>query len=526
MLLDAHLGLMAEHYPDERAYQVVDGGTLTFGQWSGQANQLARGLVDAGVRPDDRVALHLAPENALRWLVGYSAIHRAGAVAVPLNPRLASDEVSRMLGHSGARAVVADGERVARDVDAAHASAGTGGTAPTLRLVVDAMLEGAASPGVPTGTGDAIAVTPWASALSGDGSPFQVPRDDDDLADILYTSGTTGAPKGVAVRHVNASLVPPMAPSYTGGGWMHASPMFTFAGLAFIYNPMKLGLRGIYQPRFDAGKWLEVVAAERPVAVFLVPAMAHLLLDHPGFETADLSFVTLCSVGSAPLAPFVIERLQERMPDAVVSNNYGMTEAGSVYCISPKGEAARRPGSVGQPAPPAEVRIVDADGTPVPAGEVGEVRLRIPGRPREYFGDPAASADTWVDGWLITGDLGRLDEDGYLYIVGRSKDVIIRGGNNIHAADVEHVIVAHPSVAEAAVIGVPHAVLGEDVAAFVVLGPGATADEGELREWCVTQMADYKAPRHWYFVDELPRNPTGKVVKPELRRRLAVESAP
>jgi acyl-CoA synthetase (AMP-forming)/AMP-acid ligase II len=286
-----------------------------------------------------------------------------------------------------------------------------------------------------------------------------------------------------------------------------------------------LGLRVIYQPKFDATRWLEVVEQEQPVAVFLVPAMAHLLLDHPGFETVDLSSVTICSVGSAPLAPFVVERLQERMPDALVSNNYGMTEAGSAYATMPKGEAVKHPGSVGKIAPPALVRIVDANDQPVPANEVGEVRMQLPGRQREYFGDPEATAEMWKGGWLVTGDLGRLDDEGYLYIVGRSKDVIIRGGNNIHASDVEHVLVQHPDVAEVAVVGGPHPVLGEDVVAFVVLHAGVDVDGDALRTYGLAQLADYKVPRQFHFVEELPRNATGKVVKNELRARL-VESAP
>ena len=222
-------------------------------------------------------------------------------------------------------------------------------------------------------------------------------------------------------------------------------------------------------------------------------------------------------MGSAPLAPFVVERLQERMPDAMVSNNYGMTEAGSAYCIMPKGEAVRRPGSVGRIAPPAEVRIVGADEKPLAPDEVGEVRLHLPGRHREYFDDPEATAETWRDGWLVTGDLGRLDDDGYLYIVGRSKDVIIRGGNNIHAADVEHVLVQHADVAEVAVVGSAHPVLGEDVVAFVVLHPGADVDGDALRAYALAQLADYKVPRQYRFIDGLPRNATGKVVKAELR---------
>jgi acyl-CoA synthetase (AMP-forming)/AMP-acid ligase II len=502
---------MAETFGAETAYAVVDGGALTFAEWDALANRLARGLVEAGVEPDDRVGIHLSTDNALRFLVSYTGIHRAGGVAVPLNSRLAGAEVARMLEHCEAKGVIADGVSV---IDDATAGAASGFPA----LVVDATTgltpAGAADPRVRS----------WDAVLADDAGAFQVPRQDDDLADILYTSGTTGTPKGVAVRHVNASLIPPFPPSWSGGVWLHASPMFTFAGLSFTYNPMKLGLQGLYMARFDAGRWLEVVGQARPVAVFLVPAMTHLLIDHAKFAETDLSSITICSVGSAPLAPFVIERLQEAMPDAMVSNNYGMTEAGSIFCITPQGEAVKRPGSVGQPAPPGEIRIVGPDGEALAPGEVGEVRLRSPVRPREYFADPEATKETWVDGWLVTGDLGKLDEDGYLYIVGRNKDVIIRGGNNVHAADVEHVIVSHDGVAEAAVVGAPHPVLGEDVVAFVALHPGAKVNPEELREFCLSVLADYKVPRQWRFVDALPRNATGKVVKAELRSQLEATS--
>jgi acyl-CoA synthetase (AMP-forming)/AMP-acid ligase II len=371
-----------------------------------------------------------------------------------------------------------------------------------------------------SGPREAQAVVPWSRVIGHDPAYFQVPRQPADLADILYTSGTTGHPKAVAVRYDNSSLVPFAKPTWSGGGWLHASPPYTFAGLSFIYTPMKLGLRGIYLPRFDAGQWLEAVEEERPVATFLVPAMATLLLEHPRFDSAILDSVQICTVGSAPLAPLVLERLQERMPTAMVSNNYGMTEAGSVYCIMPPGEAVKRPGSVGKPLPPAEVRCTDEEGGDVAAGEVGHVHLRIPGRPREYFDDPEATSRTWVDGWLVTGDLGRIDEEGYLYIVGRSKDVIIRGGNNIHPNDVEHAIESHPAVREVAVVGVAHPVLGEDLVAFVALRPGQRATADELRAHTLELLAAYKVPRRWEFVDELPRNATGKVVKDRLRDRL------
>ena len=172
------------------------------------------------------------------------------------------------------------------------------------------------------------------------------------------------------------------------------------------------------------------------------------------------------------------------------------------------------------------MRIVDEHDEPLPPDVVGEVRLQMPGRQREYFDDPEATAEIWRDGWLVTGDLGKLDADGYLYIVGRSKDVIIRGGNNVHATDVEHVLVQHEAVKEVAVVGAPHPVLGEDVVAFVVLHPGAEADGEELRAFGLEHLADYKVPRQFVFVDELPRNPTGKVVKPELRGPLGRRRRP
>ncbi|MGD0880535.1 MAG: AMP-binding protein [Acidimicrobiales bacterium] len=504
------LHAMAEAFGDETAYTVVGSGSLTFREWDTSATRLARGLIAAGVAPGDRVALHMQAANALRWMVGYAAVHRAGAVAVPFNPQLTRPEVTRMVAHSGASAALVDRPLLDRyepgrpDLLVAVPAAGDDGSVPD---------------DLATGVG----VLEWSEVLDDESEYLQVPRGRGELADILYTSGTTGHPKAVAVRHDNASLVPFREPTWSGGSWLHASPPYTFAGISFVYTPMKLGLRGIYMPAFDAGVWLDTVESERPGSVFLVPAMATLLLEHPRFADADLGSVQLCTVGSAPLAPAVLERLQEKMPTALVSNNYGMTEAGSVYCLMPPGEAVRRPGSVGKPLPPAEILCTDATGTSVPAGDIGEVRMRIPGRPREYFGDPEATARTWVDGWLLTGDLGRIDEDGYLYIVGRSKDVIIRGGNNIHPIDVEHAIALHPAVSEVSVFGVPHPVLGEDVVACVVLRSGHEATADDLRAHTLEHLARSKVPRRWYFTDALPRNATGKVLKDRLRAGLPDE---
>jgi acyl-CoA synthetase (AMP-forming)/AMP-acid ligase II len=193
-----------------------------------------------------------------------------------------------------------------------------------------------------------------------------------------------------------------------------------------------------------------------------------------------------------------------------------MTEAGPAYCSLPKEEADRRPGSVGKPMPPVEFAIVDEHGDRLPPRRIGELIIRNPGREREYYRDDGATAEMWRNGWLFSGDLGYLDEDGYLYIVGRKKDIIIRGGNNVHATDVEQVLYEHPAVLEAAVAGVAHDVLGEEVGAWVVLRPGTEAEAGELEAFCRQRLADYKVPRIVTFVDTLPRNATGKVVKRRL----------
>jgi acyl-CoA synthetase (AMP-forming)/AMP-acid ligase II len=492
-LLTDQLRMMAEHFPGETAH--VDLGrdrTLVFSDWDAESDRIATALVDAGVAKGDRVAIYLPMEDCLEWMITYSGIHKAGAVAVPTNTRLARRELEYVLKHSGAVAVFAGAATKPALEEVRH-------SLPSVRWLV--------TTGEPDGEFDA-----WSQA-GRRGERLQVPVGPDDMADIIYTSGTTGRPKGVVVRHRNVSMVPNNLPKWTGDGWLHSSPLFTFAGISSIFNPIKLGMTSLYQPRFDAGQWLEAVERRRPAAAFLVPAMAQILLAHPRFDQADLSSLKMLSLGSAPLAPETFRRLQERLPNAWVSNNWGMTEAGSAYCVLPPEEASRRVGSVGKPVPPMKVRVIDENGGDLPAGEVGELLVSNPGKEREYFNDPDATSEAWRNGWLHTGDLARLDEDGYLYIVGRTKDVIIRGGNNVHASDVESVLLEYPGIREAAVAGIPHPVLGEDVAAWIVLVEGAEVDTEKLRSFLSERLSDYKIPRKIAFIDELPRNATGKVVK-------------
>jgi len=487
---------MAARFAQETAF--VDLGSdrrLTFAAWDAASDRAASALIRAGVGKGDRVAIFLPMDESLEWVTAYAAIHKAGAVAVPTNTRLASRELEYVLAHSA--------------VAAAFAGSGTADILNAIREAIPSLRWVAVT------SEHSSRDTPW-GGLGDDTDPVQVDVGPDDMADIMYTSGTTGRPKGVVVRHRNVAMVPNGLPNWTGDGWLHSSPLFTFAGISSIFNPMKLGMTGLYQPRFDAGAWLEHVEARRPSATFIVPAMAQLLIAHPRFDEADLSSLRMVSLGSAPLTPETFRRLQERLPNAWVSNNWGMTEAGSAYCILPPEEASRRVGSVGKPVPPVVFRIIDDEGNELPAGEVGELLVSNPGKEREYFNDPEASAAAWRDGWLHTGDLARLDEDGYLYIVGRLKDVIIRGGNNVHSGDVESAIAEFPGVQEVAVAGIPHPVLGEDVAAWIVPLPGTKVDETKLKEFLAERLSDYKIPRRITMVESLPRNATGKVVKREL----------
>jgi acyl-CoA synthetase (AMP-forming)/AMP-acid ligase II len=499
-LLPDQLRLMASAYPDEVAYRNLgDGSSITFGRWEFESNRLAHGLQDRGVRKGDLVAIDLEAGQIIDFIVAYAAVHKIGAVSVPMNNRLSPPEVRAILEQAEVTAVVCSGAFE-------DAVAPLWGSLASLTVVATVGPSHGQFPDLE-------------DVKSADATAIQVPLDETDLADVMYTSGTTGTPRGVVVRHGNIALLPNALPSWSGLKWLTATPVFTFAGLGFIYNPMKAGMTVMYLPKFDAGRWLDIVAQERPVIAFVVPAMARLLIHHPEFDSADLSSLKRLVLGSAPLAPDTLQRLQTRLPKAAVLNSYGMTEGGhATFAMDPEGSRTR-PGAVGRPTPPVEVRIVDDDGEVLPVGEVGEVTTRNPKGHREYYRNPEATARMWEGGWLHTGDLGRLDADGYLYIVGRKKEMVVRGGMNVYADEVEAVLQAHPEVVEAAVIGVPHDVLGEDVAAYVALRPEATVSTAELKDFAGERLADYKVPRQIHYLPALPRNPGGKVLKSQLAER-------
>ena len=463
--------------------------TLTYGQWHASADDVAGGLAAAGVAPGDRVLLPITNGRAVDFCVAYVAVMRAGAIAVPLNTRLAQAEFGYFRDLTGARWCITD-------VPAKCASL------PLDRVwTVDDM---------PRAPGR----LPDQSAL---------PADAD--GDILSTSGTTGLPKGVVFSH--ADLLDRLGDGHDwsrAGTLLHALPFTGYGGChGLMLSTLQFGHTLVTQPKFDARGFLELIGARRPNTLHLVPSMLRLILDLPGVAGYDLSSVRWIITGTAPLPNDSVRQANDLWPGVRVINVYGMTE-GSVGVTTRTQRSALKAGSVGTPEDPGTVQIRDASGGVLPPGGTGEIWTRNR-KPRRYWNDPDATRAAWQDGWLRTGDLGYIDTDGDLILTGRAKELIIRGGYNISPAEIEDVLHDHPDVLEAAVVGVPHDVLGEDVAAAVVVRAGSTLDVRGLQDWCRARLADHKVPRDIVLLDALPYNQNGKVVKRDLVPLLARQSA-
>jgi long-chain acyl-CoA synthetase len=273
--------------------------------------------------------------------------------------------------------------------------------------------------------------------------------------------------------------------------------------------------------KWDAGRALELIERERVTTFGGVPAMVWQVLEHPYFGTRDISSVRSIGYGGAPAAPELVRRIEALFPGRTPSNGYGLTETSSVTTLNVGADYQRKPDSVGVPMPVVDVKVVGAEDAVMPTGEVGELWIKGPNVVKGYWAKPEATAESFTDGWLHSGDVARLDEEGFVYIVDRAKDMIIRGGENVYCVEVEAVLFEHPAVTDAAVIGIPHHVLGEEVGAVVHLAPGLQATEDELQAWVGERLAAFKVPvRIWFLPDPLPRNANGKIMKRELKTDL------
>jgi long-chain acyl-CoA synthetase len=490
-----------------------DGDALFFeGQWysraalADQASRFATGLIRLGVRPGDRLVVLMA--NCPEVLIAYTAAWRAGAVVTPLIFLISEEELRHGLADSEAVGVVTTAEFLPK------VRAALKGMDSVSFVVVAG--EAAGEPGEP------VPVLGFAEVAAAEPGPI-VDRADDDLAALLYTGGTTGRSKGVPLTHANL---------YWCGSSTHEAS--ARSGLTTTLVPLPLahayGLLvtcvGMHETEpghtilmrwFDPAAWVELAQQHRVQRSTLVPSMIQMLLAQP-LEEADLSELVAVSSGASPLAEEVRLEFEARVPGALIYEGYGCTESASIVSTNPLG--ARRAGSVGLPVPGCEVTIRDDAGCVLPAGQDGEIWVRSPGVLSGYWHAPEESAVALADGWLLTGDLGHLDADGYLYVVDRKKDLILRGGFNVYPRDVEDVLLAHPAVAQAGVVGRPDARLGEEVVAFAALRPGASASVDDLIQHGKEQLAATKYPREIRIVPALPLTSVGKLDRKRLREWL------
>jgi long-chain acyl-CoA synthetase len=454
--------------PGAEALVEVDGGRVTYRELWDRAARVAGGLHSLGIRRCDRVAIRLG--NGIDWCVAFFGIQLCGAAAVPVNTRFSEAEIEYVVDDSGSSFV---------------------------------FLPGAALP---------------------DGAPFaSEDLGHQDLSAIFYTSGTTGFPKGAMTTHGNflsnmeSARRVKLVPSREFRNLVSA-PLFHVTGCNTQLLPTcAAGGTTVLLPQFHVQTFLRAIEAERIEVMITVPAIYWLAIHQENFRTFDLSGVRRLAYGGAAAAPDLIAGIMEAFPNASVSNSYGLTEVSSMATFLPGEYSLTRPDSVGLAVPVVDLSLADVP----PGGDVGELLIRGPNVVEGYWNKPEATAETFVDGWLHTGDLARLDEQGFLQIVDRKKDMVNRGGENVYCVEVESALCAHPDIFEVAVMGVPDAMMGEKVGAILVPKPGRSIEVSDVIRFAGGCLADFKVPQYMVVREELlPRNPGGKILKKALRQSI------
>ena len=512
-------------------FTVYEDERVSYEAWFRATAALAHHLQSLGIRKGDRVAL--AMRNLPEWPAAFFAITAIGAVVVPLNAWWTGAELAYGLRHSGARALVCDMERWDR---IGPETTGLDALEHVLVSRCDGDPEGGAA------RLEEVIGAPGSWMSLPDQDLPGVAIDPEDNATIFYTSGTTGNPKGALGTHRNITTnilssgyaaarsflrrgeaPPEPAPKVT----LTVIPLFHVTACnAGMMGAIFAGNTMVFMHKWDTVKAFRIIEREKVNVTGGVPTIAWQLLEHPDRDKYDLSSLEAIAYGGAPAAPDLVRRIKSEF-GALPGNGWGMTETSATVTSHSSEDYLNRPDSCGPPVPVAELKIMSEDGSrELPVGAVGELWAKGPMIVKEYWNNPEASAETFTDGWVRTGDLARLDEEGFCYIVDRAKDIVIRGGENIYSTEVENILYDHPAVTDAALIGIPHRTLGEEPAAVVHLAPGLIVSEAELQDWVRQHLAGFKVPVRILFAkDTLPRNANGKIMKAELRPLFEADAA-